>query len=216
MPYWDEEPATAHNRDTGVFIRSFGSRGTLGGISRGAKEVLYLYKAFGFDVILVESLGVGQAETDITNFVDVTAVVLAPGNGDGIQMAKAGTQEIADVFVINKADRPEAEVLHLNLLTSLDAVPEERRPFVVKTIASENQGIDELVDMLEQANLKLLPIRSTKKQGRIENEMFSGALCVFEAELKARVHALTADVLAGKSTPFEAAIRLGKKVRIEP
>ena len=204
-----------HNRDTDVFIRSFGSRGSLGGISRASKEVLYLYKAFGFDVIIVESLGVGQAETDITNFVDVTAVVLAPGNGDGIQMAKAGTQEIADVFVVNKADRPEAEVLYLQLSSTFEIVPLERRPFITKTVASENKGIDELVELLEKANQKLLPTRGTKKQARIENEMFSGALCIFEEELKARIHALATDVIAGKMTPFEAAVYIGQKVHIE-
>lgn len=204
----------AHNRDTGVFIRSFGSRGALGGISRGCKEVLYLYKAFGFDVLLVESVGVGQAETDITNFVDVTAVVLAPGNGDGIQLAKAGTQEIADVFVVNKADRPEAETLYLQLLTTFELLPETQRPFIAKTIASENQGIEELLVLLAEAEQRLLPARNTKKQARIENEMLTGAMRMFEHELKARIHALAADVLAGKTTPFAAAEELGKKIRV--
>lgn len=205
----------AHNRDTGVFIRSFGSRGALGGISRGCKEVLYLYKAFGFDVILVESVGVGQAETDITDFVDVTAVVLAPGNGDGIQLAKAGTQEIADVFVVNKADRPEAETLYLQLLTTFELLPEAQRPFIIKTVASENQGIEELTAVFDKANRRLLPARSTKKQARIENEMFTGAMRIFEASLKARIHDLSYSVLAGKTTPFAAAEELGGKIRIE-
>lgn len=204
----------AHNRDTGVFIRSFGSRGALGGISRGCKEVLYLYKAFGFDVILVESVGVGQAETDITDFVDVTAVVLAPGNGDGIQLAKAGTQEIADVFVVNKADRPEAETLYLQLLTTFELLPEAQRPFIIKTVASENQGIEELTALLDKANRRLLPARSTKKQARIENEMFTGAMRIFEASLRARIHALAPGVLAGKTTPFAAAEELGGKIHI--
>jgi len=204
----------AHNRDNGVFIRSFGSRGALGGISRGCKEVLYLYKAFGFDVILVESVGVGQAETDITNFVDVTTVVLAPGNGDGIQLAKAGTQEIADVFVVNKADRPEAEALYLQLLTTFALLPEDRRPFITKTIAAENQGIEELVGLLEQANLRLLPNRGTKKQARIENEMLTAVMRVFEGDLKDRIHCLASDVLAGKTTPFAAAEALGAKISI--
>ena len=205
----------AHNRDEGVFIRSFGSRGSLGGISQGAKEVLYLYKAFGFDVILVESLGVGQAETDITNFVDVTAVVLAPGNGDGIQMAKAGTQEIADVFVINKADRPEAEALYYQLMAAFDAMPKGRRPAITKTVATENTGIDELVRLLEDADRRLQPMRGTKKQLRIENEIYTGALRVFEPELRAEARALMARVLSGELTPFEAAVHLGRRVRLE-
>jgi len=203
-----------HNRDMGVFIRSFGSRGSLGGISQGAKEVLYLYKSFGFDVILFESLGVGQAETDITNFVDVTAVVLAPGNGDNIQLAKAGTQEIADIFVINKADRPEAETLCIQLLSTFDMIPEEQRPMITKTAATENKGIDELVELFKKASVKLLPFRSTKKQARIENEVFIGATRYFEQKLRSKARTLAADVLAGKLTPFEAAVQLGEKIYI--
>lgn len=130
-----------HSGDPGVFVRSFASRGELGGISQGAKDALYLYKAFGFDVILLESLGAGQGETDIRNFTDVTAVVLAPGNGDDIQLAKAGIQEIADIFVLNKMDRPGAGSLHLQLSAMLDLLPAERRPMLVRTAASKGRGI---------------------------------------------------------------------------
>jgi LAO/AO transport system kinase len=100
-----------HAMDKEVFIRSLGSRGAIGGISTGTKNVLYLYKTFGFDIIIVESLGVGQDETEITNFVDITVVTLVPGFGDEIQLSKAGIQEIGDVFIINKSDKPDADAV---------------------------------------------------------------------------------------------------------
>lgn len=203
-----------HSRDEGVFIRSFGSRGAHGGISQAAKEALYLYKAFGFDVIIVESLGVGQAETDITDFVDVTAVVLAPGNGDHIQLAKAGTLEIADLFVINKADRPEAEILYLQMLSVFDALPQGQRPVILKTVASENKGIDPLLAQFQTVSERRLPIRATKKQARIENEIYNGAIRRLEVRLRAEVRTLTGEVLAGKLTPFQAATLLGGRLTI--
>lgn len=204
----------AHSRDDGVFIRSFGSRGAYGGISQAAKEALYLYKAFGFDIIIVESLGVGQAETDITDFVDVTAVVLAPGNGDHIQLAKAGTLEIADLFVINKADRPEAEILYLQMLSVFDALPQGQRPVILKTVASENKGIDPLLEQFQAINGRLLPIRATKKHSRIENEVYHGALRYLEEQLRAEAQKLTGEVLTGELTPFQAAALLGSRLSI--
>jgi LAO/AO transport system kinase len=205
----------AHNKDMDVFIRSFGSRGTFGGISQAAKESLYLYKSFGFDVIILETLGVGQAETDISNFVDVTAVVLAPGNGDNIQLAKAGIREIADIFVVNKADKPEAETLRLQLLSTFDVIPQEQRPLVAKTIATENHGIAELVELFQEVSAKLLPVRGTKKQARIENEVLTGAITLLENKLKHQAHTFTADVLVGNLTPYEAALQLSQKIYIE-
>lgn len=204
-----------HASERNFFIRSFGSRGALGGISRGAKDVLYLYKSFGFDVIIIESLGVGQEETDITHFVDVTAVVLSPGNGDYIQLSKAGTQEIADIFVVNKADRPEAEALYLQLLGTFDYLPENRRPIIVKTIARDHVGIEELADSFQAAGERLLPNRGTKKKIRIMNEIRENALHLFEPVLDAEVDALSEEVISGRLTPFEAASRLGSRIRLE-
>lgn len=198
-----------------VFIRSFGSRGALGGISQGAKDVLYLYKAFGFDIIILESLGVGQAETDITSFVDVTAVVLAPGNGDYIQLSKAGTQEIADIFVVNKADNPEAEALYLQLRASFESFPEERRPWVVKTVARENRGVEELTELFAQAGERLVRGRAAKKRIRIMNEIQSNALLRFAPALRRQAERQTERVLAQELTPFEAAEELGRRITFQ-
>lgn len=203
---------TRHTSEKDFFIRSFGSRGTLGGISRGAKDVLYLYKSFGFDVIILESLGVGQEETDITSFVDVTVVVLAPGNGDYIQLSKAGTQEIADIFVVNKADQAEAEALYRQLLSTFEFLPESRRPSVVKTIARDHTGTEELTDLFQTVGRRLLPNRSIKKRLRIMNEIQSNALHIFEPVLDEQIHAIMPDVLEGRVTPFEAAKRLGARI----
>lgn len=205
---------SAHSRDTGVFIHSFGSRGLPGGLSRAAKDVLYLYKAFAFDVIIVESVGAGQGETDITDFVDVTVLVLAPGNGDSIQMIKAGTQEAADLFVVNKADRPEAETLVQQLAAATMTIPEDRRPRIVKTCASKGEGIQELIETIRSTRDRLQPLREVKRQMRLFNEIYSGAFRYFEEELKENIRALLPHVLSGKMTPFEAAEKAGKSVII--
>lgn len=203
-----------HTINENLYIRSFGSRGSLGGISQGAKDVLYLFKSYGFDVIIIESVGVGQAETDITNFVDVTTVVLAPGNGDYMQLAKAGTQEIADIFVVNKADRPEADTLYLQLKSTFDFLPVDEQPVMVRTSARENEGIEELADCFEEAAQRLLAGRYNKRRCRIRNEVLTGALQVFEPFLRAEVEAVLEDVLAGKRTPYEAACDIGGRIRI--
>ena len=204
-----------HALNTDIFIRSFASRGALGGISQGAKDVLYLYKSFGFDVILLESYGVGQAETDITNFVDVTAVVMAPGNGDYMQLSKAGTREIADLFVVNKADHAEAGALYSQLIETFMMLPEDQRPVVLKTIARDQVGIEELVEQLLLAGEKLLPNRNTKKHMRVINEVMTNALQMFLPALQKETEKIVESVLAGEVTPFEAARQLGSKITIE-
>lgn len=206
---------TQRTSDKNIFIRSFGSRGSLGGISRGTKDVLYLYKAFGFDVIIIESLGVGQEETDITDFVDVTAVVLAPGNGDHIQLSKAGTQEIADIFVINKADRAEADALYRQLLSTFEFLPEDDRPEVIKTSARNHSGIEELVSLFHTTGERLLPDRSMKEKHRITNEIQSNALHIFEPTLTSHISLLVNDVLNGTLTPFKAASLLGQSICLD-
>lgn len=203
-----------HSGDPGVFIRSFASRGELGGISQGAKDALYLYKAFGFDVILLESLGAGQGETDIRNFTDVTAVVLAPGNGDDIQLAKAGIQEIADIFVLNKMDRPGAGSLHLQLSAMLDLLPAERRPMLVRTAASKGRGIEELLSAIESAYARSEGTRGARERARIEDEIFSGALSRWKEAVKGQVGRLADRVSAGELTPQEAAALLGGQIRL--
>lgn len=203
-----------YNSDAGVFIRSFASRGTLGGLSQGAKDALYLYKAFGFHLIIIETLGVGQEETDISNFSDVTAVVLAPGNGDHIQMAKAGTQEIADIFVVNKADKTEAEGLFLQLQSVLEILPDESRPLLVRTTASDGGDIGMLLQAIACASERNSGKRAEKNRTRIEHEIRSRALQHLDSELRIWSEQLTDEVLTGKMTPYEAGLCLSKMLHI--
>jgi len=136
-----------HHSDPGVFIRSMATRGWLGGVARATTEMTLLLDAAGFDVVLVETVGVGQDEVEISRLADVTVVVLAPGMGDDVQAMKAGIMEIADVFVINKADFPGADKLERELKVSLSLShrPDGWTPKIVATVASEGRGIAELL-----------------------------------------------------------------------
>src|SRR5262249_1030235 len=144
-----------HATDDGVFIRSMASRGHLGGLSSAVPQALRVLDAAGCDVIIVETVGVGQAEVDIASLADTTVVLLAPGMGDGIQAAKAGILEVADVFVVNKADRDGADqvVRDLRYMQSLGgrhSAPGAWRPSIVKTVASRGEGIGDLRAALEK------------------------------------------------------------------
>lgn len=133
-----------HFTDPGVFIRSMGTRGSLGGLARTTKETVRLMDAFGFDVILIETVGVGQSELDIMKTADTTAVVLTPGSGDVVQVFKAGIMEIADLFVINKADLSGVAKLIRELRGMLNLVKHDSpwRPPIIKTISKQNEGIE--------------------------------------------------------------------------
>jgi LAO/AO transport system kinase len=138
--------------DEGVFIRSMASRGRLGGLAMTSLEAADLVEAFGFDVVIHETVGVGQTERDVVSAADTTVVVLVPESGDAIQAMKAGLMEIADVFVVNKADRPGADKLAraLKATLGLRAASEDGwEPPIVRTVAVDGQGIDELDQAIE-------------------------------------------------------------------
>jgi LAO/AO transport system kinase len=137
-----------HARDAGTFIRSMATRGFLGGLARATAEVALLLDAAGKKHVLIETVGVGQDEIDIVRLADCVLVVLVPGLGDDIQNMKAGLMEIGDIFVLNKADRDGADRLEQQLLAMLSLVmPREGwHPPVVRTVASENKGIEELAE----------------------------------------------------------------------
>jgi LAO/AO transport system kinase len=141
-----------HDDDAGVFIRSMATRGWLGGVARATTEITMLLDAAGFDVILIETVGVGQGEVEIARLADVTMVVLTPGMGDDVQTIKAGIMEIADVFVLNKADLPGAEKLEREIKASLTLAhrPDGWVPTVVPTIASEGTGVREALAAAEE------------------------------------------------------------------
>lgn len=137
----------SHAQDSAVFIRSLGSRGSFGGLSRATKEIVRLFDAFGFDVILVETVGVGQSELSIMEVADTTVVVLVPESGDTVQTMKAGLLEIANIFVVNKSDRPNASQMkhQLTEMVGLERLQKERwlTP-VLQTQAVKGIGIEEL------------------------------------------------------------------------
>lgn len=138
--------------DEGVFIRSMGTRGSLGGLSKKTADVVKLMDAFGMDLVIIETVGVGQSEVDIVNSADTTLVVLVPGLGDDIQAIKAGILEIGDVFAINKADRDGCDRLNIEIemMLDLDSKKVEWRPPIKRTVASKDEGVEELAEALDE------------------------------------------------------------------
>ena len=134
-----------HALDDGVFIRSMATRSHLGGLSKSAVDVMHLMDASGKDVIIIETVGVGQDEVDIVRIAKTTVVVMVPGLGDSVQIAKAGVMEIADVFAVNKADREGADKLFSEIRAMLDMVKDKEKPEIFRTVAVDDVGIEELV-----------------------------------------------------------------------
>ncbi len=134
-----------HALDDGVFIRSMATRSHLGGLSKSAVDVMHLMDASGKDVIIIETVGVGQDEVDIVRIAKTTVVVMVPGLGDSVQIAKAGVMEIADVFAVNKADREGADKLFSEIRAMLDMIKDKDKPEIFRTVAVDDVGIDELV-----------------------------------------------------------------------
>jgi LAO/AO transport system kinase len=145
-----------HHADPGVFIRSMATRGWLGGLAAATTEMTMLLDAAGFDVVLLETVGVGQDEVEIARLADVTLVVLVPGMGDDVQAIKAGIMEIADVFVINKADLPGAEKLERELKSyqSLSHGPDGWSPPIVHAVANEGKGIVETLAAARESHAR--------------------------------------------------------------
>lgn len=138
-----------HTEDKGVFIRSMATRGHLGGLSKTTKETVLVLDAMGYDVIVIETVGVGQDEVEVAESVHTTAVVSLPGMGDEIQAMKAGLLEIGDIFVVNKADKPGADDVVDQLRLMLDmrtGSDNEWKPPIIKTVAIDGEGVIELVD----------------------------------------------------------------------
>jgi LAO/AO transport system kinase len=203
-----------HSDDDGVFIRSLASRGQLGGLSAEVPQALRVLEAAGFDVILVETVGVGQAELDIASLADTTLVILAPGMGDGIQAVKAGILEIADVYAVNKADRDGADRVARDLrqMQRLTVATGEWPVPIVKTSAASRQGIDELLAAIDRhfTWLNTSGELATRRRHRAASEIEAIAL----GEVRARFAGATgpsalqaaADrVVAGGTDPFTAA-----------
>src|SRR5919107_204569 len=151
--------------DEDVFMRSFGSRGTLGGISKSLRNAIRILDAAGYTLILVESVGAGQLEVEISNVVNLTMVVFNPNTGDNVQAVKAGLTEIGDIYVVNKSDMKGSDSLYLSLLELIGETP--RRPMIVKTSAKTGEGLKELcskVDIIVKSEKWILKQKQKQKQ----------------------------------------------------
>ncbi len=204
-----------HATDDGVYIRSMASRGHLGGLSVGAPQALRVLDAAGCDVVLVETVGVGQSEVEISGLADTTLVLLAPGMGDGIQAAKAGILEIGDIFVVNKADRDGAATTRRELrsvVAMTDRADGAWQPPIVLTVATTGEGVDEVAEQitLHRSHLIESGELDRRRLARTRREIEALALSVVRQRLgdlagDVRLDSLAAEVLAGTSDPFAAA-----------
>ncbi|MGH8920992.1 MAG: methylmalonyl Co-A mutase-associated GTPase MeaB, partial [Actinomycetes bacterium] len=215
-----------HALDAGVFIRSMATRGHLGGIASATPQALRVLDAAGCDVVLVETVGVGQSEVEVVSLADTTVVLLAPGMGDGIQAAKAGILEVADVFVVNKADRDGADqaVRNLKYMISLgrrDKAGPSWRPPIVQTVATKAEGVDDLVGAIAAHRDWMLGHGelAARRQRRAEAEIEAIALAQLRAKLgdvrrgSAGPHplglsGLAKQVVLGELDPYRAADEL--------
>ena len=201
--------------DENVFIRSMGTRGMLGGLTSAVYDTINILDAAGKDIIMVETVGVGQAEVDIVKIADTTLVVLVPGLGDSIQTIKAGIMEIGDIFVVNKADRPGVEQTIAELKTMLDLtrIVTERETPIITTIAPERKGIDELINEIEKHKkyLKKNNMFEEKRRKRYETELVEiikrklTSLIFDETNLKEKIQSLTDQILKKEIDPHTAA-----------
>lgn len=206
-----------HATDPGVFIRSMATRGHLGGLAWAVPHALRVLDAAGADVIVIETVGVGQAEVDVVHAADTTIVVLAPGMGDSVQANKAGILEIADIFVVNKADKEGAretardieQMLHLGLAT-------DWAPPVLQTVAEAGTGVDDLWAAIERhrKHLESSGELRARRERRVAREISEIALADLRMKMGepgggTDLDELARSVLEGKLDPYEAAAKLG-------
>ena len=201
-----------HHQDSGVYIRSLASRGALGGLAGAVVATLALLEAFGFDRILIETVGVGQSEVDIARVADTTVLILTPAAGDAVQAFKAGVMEIADIFVVNKFDLPGGERIVQEIKTTLEmasARPGGWRPPVLKAVAPKAEGVPELLEALDQ-HYQHLEEHALLETDRLERARFEIESVIQELGRRRTQGAkdLIAKVAHGELTPEEAAARV--------
>jgi LAO/AO transport system kinase len=207
-----------HATDERVFIRSMASRGHLGGLAWATPQALRILDAAGFDLVLVETVGVGQAEVEIASLADTSLVVVAPGLGDSIQAAKAGVLEIADIFLVNKSDRPGAQEVTRDLRTMLGMAsygPRGWRPPIVATVAANGDGIGDAVAAIERHRLWLTGSGELhgRRRARARDEISAIAIGVLRRRAgglpgESRLDELAERVCTGKLDPYSAADEL--------
>jgi LAO/AO transport system kinase len=209
--------------DPNVFIRSMASRGNLGGLAAATRDVVRAVDAAGFDLVIIETVGAGQAEVEIVRAAQTVVVVTVPGMGDDIQAIKAGILEIADIFVVNKADRPGADqtVAELRMLLSLDAQRNERawRVPILKTSAATGEGVPELADKLAAhlASLKETGQLASRSGRQARSEMLALLHQALLERIAATISAdewnrLIDEVVEREKDPYTAAAELARRV----
>lgn len=198
-----------HATDPGVFIRSMGSRGQLGGLAAATPQAIRVLGAAGYEVILVETVGVGQAEVEIASAADTTVVLVVPGMGDSVQAAKAGVLEAADVLVVNKADRPDTQATVRDLRGMVALATSAWKPPIVTTVATSGEGIDELVRQLDRhwAWLADSGERDRRRLARAREEVTALAFGAVRSRLRVPDE-LALRVADGSCAPHEAAEQL--------
>ena len=198
-----------HATDEAVFIRSMASRGHLGGLAAATPQAIRVLDAAGFELIIIETVGVGQAEVAIASLADSVAVLLAPGMGDAIQAAKAGILEVADLFVVNKADKPDAQqvVRDLRNMLALGTAEKGWKAPIITTTATTGEGIAELVTRLDDhwAWLRESGELQRRRRARAREEITALAFAALRDHMDNRVDELAARVADGTLDPFEAA-----------
>ncbi|MFE0375909.1 methylmalonyl Co-A mutase-associated GTPase MeaB [Streptomyces inhibens] len=215
----DRVRMSEHASDPGVYIRSMATRGHLGGLAWAAPQAIRVLDAAGCDVILVETVGVGQSEVEIAGQADTSVVMLAPGMGDGIQAAKAGILEIGDVYVVNKADRDGADATarELNHMLGLgeSRAPGDWRPPIVKTVAARGEGVDEVVEALEKhrAWMEEHGVLAERRHSRASHEVETIAVTALRERIgdlrgDRRLDALAERIVSGETDPYRAADEL--------
>ncbi len=208
--------------DENIFIRSMGTRGMLGGLTSAVYDVVEILDASGKDVIIVETVGVGQAEVDIIKIADTTLVVVVPGLGDSIQTLKAGVMEIADIYVVNKADRQGVEqtVAEIESLVDISCSEKDRKTPILKTNAKVGKGIEELVKEIEEHNKYLKKTMEFEKKRKIRYEaelveIIRKRLMNFifdESQFKNKVEELINQISKKEIDPHSAADKILSKV----
>lgn len=208
-----------HASDSGVFIRSMATRGHLGGLATAVPQAIRVLDAAGFGVVLVETVGVGQSEVEVAAHADTTLVLLAPGMGDGIQAAKAGLLEVADVFVVNKADRDGTQATVRDLRTML-SLAEKRsgdvwKPPIVATVASRGEGTADVVTAIERHGdwLRRSGELDRRRRARAANEIEAIAVTALRERIGdlrggTALDSFADEVVAGRLDPYAAADRL--------
>jgi LAO/AO transport system kinase len=203
-----------HATDEGVYIRSMASRGHLGGLAASTPQAVRVLDAAGFELIIIETVGVGQAEVAIASLADSVVVLLAPGMGDAIQAAKAGILEVADLFVVNKADKPDAQQVVRDVRTMVALAEGDSwgwKPPIVSTTATKSEGIGELAERLDQhwSWLNSTGELKRRRQARAREELTALAFAALRGRLAAsRLDELASQVADGTLDPFGAADEL--------